>query len=81
MLSNKLSIKTYGHCKRCIDEIQSGKAGRVSPRDYARLSFGFTVEGLQVWCVRHECNVIHIDFEGQTHPANMEATDEEDRGG
>ena len=35
-----------------------------SPREYAQLEFGFTKPGVQVWCKRHEVNVMHIDFEG-----------------
>lgn len=40
-------------------------------RDYARLNVGFTPVGLQVWCVRHDCNVLHVDFEGYKHPGNQ----------
>ena len=41
----------------------------MSPREYASLEVGFTKEGLQIWCKRHEVNVMHIDFQGQRHPA------------
>lgn len=50
------------HCKACMDELPPD----VSPRDYARLSFGsFRKEGepgiyLQLWCDRHEANVTTI---------------------
>jgi len=69
-LSNENCIKMFVHCGRCIDEILKGAEGGVSPRDYARLEVGWTKQGLQVWCKRHECNVMHVDFEGRTHPAN-----------
>jgi hypothetical protein len=36
-----------------------------SPASWARLSVGFSKEGMQVWCERHNMNVIHIDFLGQ----------------
>jgi len=39
--------------------------------DYARLNVGDSLQGLQIWCMRHGCNVMHIDFQGQTHPAIM----------
>ena len=42
----------------------------TSPREYQKIQVGWTDRGLQVRCVRHDCNVIHLDFEGQTHPAN-----------
>jgi hypothetical protein len=66
-ISSDLSIQSYMHCRRCIEERPPG----VSPREWAELEVGFTEVGLQVWCKRHECNVMHIDFEGQKHPANL----------
>jgi len=68
-ITNKLDIRTYVHCAKCIAE----KPNTISPRDFAQLEVGFTAIGLQVWCKRHEVNVCHIDFEGQQHPANMRA--------
>lgn len=61
-----LSIGAFCHCRQCIDEKPDG----VSPKEWARLAIGFTAIGLQVWCDRHDCNVLHIDFEGHKHPAN-----------
>lgn len=52
--------------KRCLAELPEG----TSPRDWVRLEVGWTDLGLEVWCIRHEINVIHVDFEGATHPAN-----------
>ena len=28
-----------------------------------------TKYGIQAWCLRHDCNMIHINFEGQKFPA------------
>ena len=39
---------------------------RPSPRDYAQLEVGYTETGLQVWCKRHEINVLNLDFDRQT---------------
>jgi len=64
-------IEGFMHCGKCLDERPSDK----SPEEWARLSVGFTPIGLQVWCVRHGCNVMHIDFEGRQHPANTEPDD------
>lgn len=66
-ISNKLSIRAYLHCGKCLDELPNGE----SPASYARLSVGWTREGLQVWCCRHEANCLHVDFEGHKHPANV----------
>jgi hypothetical protein len=53
----------------------------LSPEQYACLAVGWTEFGLQVWCARHDANVIHLDFEGQKHPADATATRRDDRGG
>jgi hypothetical protein len=66
---NSLSIEMYLHCRRCLGELPDGE----SPESWARLSVGLTPIGLQVWCVRHDINVFHLDFEGQNHPANNSA--------
>ena len=67
---NTKEITGFLHCGLCIEEFQAGAGGFEAPRDYARLEIGWTKDGLQVWCMRHECNVVHMDFEGATHPAN-----------
>jgi hypothetical protein len=59
-------ITTFFHCKRCLEELPAG----TSPREWVRMEAGFTQLGIQVWCVRHEANILHVDFEGKKHPAN-----------
>jgi hypothetical protein len=74
--SNEDSIETFLHCKMCVDELKSSKSNDdlsmidpqstgESPRTYARFEVGWTEKGFQVWCIRHNVNVIHIDFMGQ----------------
>ncbi len=65
-VSNENEIVQYLHCAVCLNELPVG----LSPREFAQLEVGFTVAGLQVWCKRHEVNVMHVDFQGQKHPAN-----------
>ena len=61
MKQAKLSeIKVFIHCKECA----RGLPDEMSPRQYARLEVGFTVPGIQIWCVRHEKEVVHFDFQG-----------------
>lgn len=71
-MSNDNQIQAFLHCGLCVEEVKAEMAQyvHVSPRDYARLAVGWTPDGLQVWCNRHDCNVIHIDFEGKKHPAD-----------
>lgn len=66
---NKLSISSYIHCGKCLNELPKD----VAPREWAQHEIGFTKKGIQVWCRRHSCNVMHIDFEGVQHPACLEA--------
>jgi hypothetical protein len=65
-IPNDLQISAYAHCSLCLAERPRNK----TPQEWARVQAGFTSIGLQVWCVRHDCNIMHIDFEGQRHPAN-----------
>ncbi len=60
----KTDISVYFHCKKCMNELPY----EISPREYQRLQVGWTLHGLQVWCNRHDVNIIHINFEGQKHP-------------
>jgi hypothetical protein len=62
-----MSILSFMHCRHCIEELPEG----ISPQNYASYSIGFTEIGLQVWCNRHDCNIVHIDFQGHKHPANI----------
>jgi len=68
---NTLEISAYMHCGLCLQERPRDR----SPQDWARLEVGWTARGLQVWCLRHNCNVCNIDFEGQKHPANTTRRD------
>jgi hypothetical protein len=52
-------------CRKCFEERPKG----MSTRDYAWIDVYWTEVGIQVWCVRHEVNLIHVDFEGARHPA------------
>lgn len=58
-------IGMYTHCSLCIKE----KPVNKSPQEWAQLEVGMTASRIQVWCNRHDCNVVNIDFEGQKHPA------------
>lgn len=60
-------IKAYMHCGKCLEE----KPADQSPKEWARIQVGFTKRGIQVWCNRHEINVMHMDLEGIRHPANQ----------
>ena len=48
---------------RCLDEFSKGLSDAASFRDYERIDVGFTDDGLQIWCQRHDANICVIDFE------------------
>ncbi len=65
-ITNDNDIFAYLHCGKCLEELPEG----ISPAEWSQTQAGWTPIGLQIWCNRHNCNVLHIDFEGQQHPAN-----------
>ncbi len=75
MESNENNIVAYLHCGKCLEEMKADPEleAALSPKEYSKVQVGWTKEGLQVWCNRHECNIVHIDFEGKKHPADLTA--------
>ena len=60
LMKNK--IQMFYHCKKCLKE---QKNSGLSPREYASFEFGVTEKGFQLWCTRHEENVLALDLLGQ----------------
>ena len=62
------NINAFIHCKLCLDEFYSqemvASLHSVSPREYAQIEVGWTKPGFQIWCKRHEVNVMDVDFGG-----------------
>lgn len=60
-------MKLIFHCVMCIEE----KPNDVSAQEYARIQTGVTADGqIQVWCNRHDANIIKIkpeDIERLSH--------------
>lgn len=71
-IGNDNEIEMYMHCGLCLEEIKAmwDQGIEISPQEYARVQAGWTRQGIQVWCNRHEVNVMHMDFQGNKHPAN-----------
>jgi hypothetical protein len=69
-ISNENQIDVYLHCGLCIEEWEAEHRGTISPKDFARVQAGWTKQGLQIWCNRHDVNIVHIDFDGQQMRAN-----------
>ena len=58
-------------CSKCETEFLLGSTDSRSLQDYSRLDIGFTSIGVQIWCRRHDANVVHIDFAGQKPTADF----------
>ena len=67
------AIRLFLHCALCSAEPHPG----LSATDYSDIEVGWTEQGIQAWCKRHKCNIVHIDFEGAKHPANTTRNREE----
>ena len=51
-------IVSYFHCKKCLVELPKG----VSPAEWSSQDVGWTEYGIQVWCNRHNENIVGVDF-------------------
>ena len=54
-------IFSFYHCRKCLEE----KGNYISALYYASFEFGATEKGFQLWCTRHEENVLALDLLGQ----------------
>ena len=73
-LTNANAIEAYLHCRRCL----AARPATESPATWSRLDVGYTEMGLQVWCRRCDVNVMHVDYEGATHPADTTRAKDDD---
>jgi hypothetical protein len=58
-IPNSKEIQAFIHCGACLKE--------SLPQN---IEAGWTPLGFQVWCRNHDCNIVHVDFEGSKHKAN-----------
>ena len=63
------SILQYLHCGRCLRKALTEQGGHYP--EGQKVEVRFTEIGLQVVCKVCKGNIIHIDFQGQKHPANL----------
>ena len=52
-------------CNQCYEEYCAGSTDSKSLQQYTMLDVGLTGIGLQVWCRRHDVNVVHVNFGGR----------------
>ena len=58
-------------CSACADDFSAGQSDAASLRDFMRIDVGFTKDGLQIWCQRHDRNICVIDFDGARPTADF----------
>lgn len=77
-MEHKNRIQQFMHCSKCIEELdtlqresivnvvahEDEKYLSMSPREFAKVEVGFTKEGFQIWCKRHEENIADFDLMG-----------------
>lgn len=66
---NTFEIKHFLECRKCAESCPVG----ITLQEWQDVQVGLTSYGLQVWCVRHKCNVFHADFRGQRLHVNATA--------
>ena len=77
MITSDNDIHMYYHCGKCMND----RPSNTSPSEWSSLEVGSTKLGIQVWCKRHQANILHVDFQGQKHPANLACKKEAALGG
>lgn len=60
MFQMKNEIKLFWHCAHCVRE----KPKHKSPQEWGSIEAGWTVRGFQVWCKRHDVNIMNVDLKG-----------------
>ena len=70
-MEHKNRIQQFMHCGKCLEELDRLQKEdeelsylQITPRDFAKVEVGFTKEGFQIWCKRHEINIADFDLMG-----------------
>lgn len=65
------NVKENFVCNQCYEEYLAGLTDSKSLQQYTMFDIGLTDIGLQVWCRRHDVNVVHVDFGGKQLKADF----------
>lgn len=58
-------------CSACAEAVEAGQTDAKSLQEFIKIDVGFTDQGLQIWCRRHDRNICHIDFAEQMPEADF----------
>jgi hypothetical protein len=58
------AILRFTYCRQCMKDLEHINRVKApqSIRDYSKLECGWTEFGFQLWCIRHNKNILHIDL-------------------
>ena len=65
------NIKENFVCNQCYEDYCAGLTDSKSLQQHTMFDVGLTDIGLQVWCRRHDVNVVHVDFGGKQLKADF----------
>tara|TARA_A100001011_G_C13819160_1_gene638139 strand:+ start:186 stop:431 length:246 start_codon:yes stop_codon:yes gene_type:complete len=67
----KYSIDSHIVCNKCIEELSTISSTDINLKNFVKFEVGFTSFGIQIWCIRHDINVCHINFDGNQFSADF----------
>ena len=67
----KYSIVSNIVCNKCVEELSTLSSTDTNLKNYVKFEVGFTSLGIQIWCIRHNINVCHIDFDNNQLSADF----------
>ena len=67
----KYSINSHIVCNECIKELSTLSSSDINLKNFVKFEVGFTNLGIQIWCIRHNINVCHIDFDNNQLSADF----------
>ena len=67
----KYSINSHIVCNECIKELSTLPSSDVNLKNFVKFEVGFTKLGIQIWCIRHNINVCHVNFDNNELSADF----------
>ena len=67
----KYSIENHIVCNKCVEELSNEANPEINLKSYSKFEVGFTSSGLQIWCIRHNINICHVNFGGKKLSADF----------
>ena len=58
-------------CNKCVEELSTLSSTDTSLKNYVKFEVGFTSLGIQIWCIRHNINVCHVNFDNNELSADF----------